>query len=82
MSAVVRHLMERFPQFETIIDELITTNTSFDELCREYGEINEHLDGLQVETDPADADKADQMRHRRAALEEEMLLIMEANARV
>ena len=82
MSAVIRHLMKRFPQFETIIDELISTNTSFDELCREYGELNEHLENLDSRVDPVDADKAENMRRRRAALEEEMLLIMEANARV
>lgn len=82
MNAVLRHLIERFPRYQTIIDELTSANTAFDSLCREYGEVSEEIEQLESRADAMDMVAADAAKRRRVALEQELLAIMEQNVRV
>lgn len=77
MSGLIDRLVDRFPDFEQVIHELIGSNNTFDKLCHEYSEVAQRLDA-QSDVAPGGEDLA----VRKSALEEEMLAIMQANVRV
>lgn len=82
MTEAIRNLVKRFPHFEDIIDALSSSGTGFDALCHEFSEVSESLGRLNARVDPADRARAMELNRRRAALETEMLELMEANIRV
>ena len=77
MSGLMERLLERFPDFDEVIHDLIGSNDTFDRLCHEYSEVAQRLDAAS-DVEPEGEDLAT----RKSALEEEMLAIMQANVRV
>jgi len=81
MSENIRHLIERFPEMEERIRTLWQTNAAFEALTHRHGEVSEQLQRYAGEgAEPGR--EAEELRRRRAALEEEMMTIMDQSSRV
>jgi uncharacterized protein YdcH (DUF465 family) len=74
----VRHLLDRFPEDEETIRELINRDAAFEALCQEYEQTERELH--QLENGGAAArgtGEAAELRHRHEAIEEELLARIE-----
>jgi uncharacterized protein YdcH (DUF465 family) len=72
----IRHLLERFPENETAVRDLIERDPTFAALCREYRQTEEELQQLEREGDNA-AEKTAELRQRHAQIEDELLARIE-----
>jgi hypothetical protein len=66
MIEEMRPLLERFPEDEQTIGELLRSDDDFRSLCQEYHHIASELQN-------ADPDAVKDLTHRRSSLEEEMM---------
>jgi uncharacterized protein YdcH (DUF465 family) len=73
----VRHLLDRFPEDEETIRDLIKRDTGFDALCQEYQQTEHELHDLEQKGAPVAAAEAAELRHRYEAVEEELLARIE-----
>jgi uncharacterized protein YdcH (DUF465 family) len=77
MTDPMRRIIEQFPEKIDVIRQLRQTNSKFENLCQEYGIVNDRLDALtQAQSTVAPA-TASALRKRRIALEEEILMRIE-----
>jgi uncharacterized protein YdcH (DUF465 family) len=81
MLEKIRHLIGRFPDREDNIRELWQTNAAFESLAHQHSEVSGCLHRLSG-GDPETSHNAEILRRRQAALEEEMLIIMDQSSRV
>ena len=65
----IRSLLARFSENEETVRQLVATDAGFDALCDEYREVVERLKRLEVEVE--------QLRERKAGLEEDLLMHIE-----
>ena len=65
----IRSLLARFSENEETVRQLVATDAGFDALCDEYREVVERLKRLEVEVQ--------QLRERKAGLEEDLLMHIE-----
>ena len=70
MIEELRRVLERFPEDEETIRQLLQNNDNFKTLCKEYNSIDQELQG-------ADAERTTELKHLQASLEEEMLRVIE-----
>jgi uncharacterized protein YdcH (DUF465 family) len=70
----IRHLLNRFPEDEDTIRDLVERDTGFDALCQEYQQTEQEL--RQLEQKGAAAEAAE-LRHRYEAIEQELLARIE-----
>jgi uncharacterized protein YdcH (DUF465 family) len=77
MTDPMRNFVERFPASKDVICELRDTNSAFDALCEEYAMINDKLDALTREKGAEALARANALRERRMAIEEELLTEIE-----
>lgn len=76
-----RHLMGRFPNKEEKMQDLWQTNAAFESLVHRHGEVSDRLHSIsRIGAEPGR--EAEELRRRQAALEEEMLIIMDQSSRV
>jgi uncharacterized protein YdcH (DUF465 family) len=73
----IRDLIDRFPEDEETIRQLIRSDPTFDSLCQEYKDIGDELRRLERRSDPAAAAEAEELKMRRRAVEEELLTRIE-----
>ena len=66
MIEEMRPLLERFPEDEQTISELLQNDGDFRSICQEYNHIASELQNADPET-------ARDLTHRHSALEEEMM---------
>jgi hypothetical protein len=66
MIEEMRRLLERFPEDEQTIGELLQKDEAFRSMCQEYHHIDSELQN-------ADPEAAKDLTHRRASLEEELM---------
>ena len=57
-------------------------NANFEDLCARHADLTADIRGLNPGEDADHAQRDEQLRRRRAHLEQEMLTIMQANTRV
>ncbi len=76
-----RQLLDRFPGLGRRITDLYDTSANFNGLCREYGSLSEAIGRLEGSTEPNAEAEAEGLRRRRAALEDELLAMMQQTAR-
>ena len=65
----IRSLLARFSEDEETVRELVAKDASFDALCHEYSEVIELLGDFEAQVE--------ELRRRRAWLEEELLTRIE-----
>lgn len=73
----IRDLIERFPEDEETVRQLIKSDPTFDSLCQEYKDIGDELRRLERKPDPGAAIEAEGLKMRRQAIEEELLARIE-----
>ncbi len=73
----IRDLIERFPEDEETVRQLIKSDPAFDSLCQEYKDIGDELRRLERERNPGAATEAEGLKMRRQAVEEELLARIE-----
>ena len=73
----IRDLIERFPEDEETIRQLIKNDSDFDSLCQEYKAVGDEIRRLEQEGDPRSATEAEGLKMRRQAVEEEVLTRIE-----
>lgn len=73
----IRDLIERFPEDEGLVRELMQSDPGFDALCREYGQSAEELRRLEVTRGASAQSEANWLKQRRCWLEQEILTKIE-----
>lgn len=81
MLEKIRHLIGRFPDKENEIRQLWQTNAAFESLAHRHSEVSERLRSLSGQGGEPGRE-AEELRRRQAALEDEMLTIMDQSSRV
>jgi uncharacterized protein YdcH (DUF465 family) len=76
------HLDVVLSRFRNLLTRITAKDADFDDLCAKHAEATAEIRRLKPESDPRDADLDGELRRRRAALEEQMLAIMQANTRL
>jgi uncharacterized protein YdcH (DUF465 family) len=77
---MMHHGMSRFPEHADAIEALGQGDSSFRGLCHRYGKVVESLLGLEQGRPGESAGvSAEDLKQRRAAMEEEMLLAIDVN---
>ena len=71
----IRPLLARFSENEEIVRRLAATDESFNALCHQYRHVIDLLEGY--ETEVGREATVEQLKHRRAGLEEELLTRIE-----
>lgn len=77
MTERIRDLIERFPEDERSIRDLIGSDSAFDALCQEYGESVKELNRLELVGGSTASSEANWLKQRRRCLEEEILAKIE-----
>ncbi len=73
----IRDLIERFPEDEGTVSELICRDTTFDTLCQEYEQSARELGRLDVLGGSTAAAEANWLKQRRSEIEQEILTKIE-----
>jgi uncharacterized protein YdcH (DUF465 family) len=69
-------------RFGNLLRRITAKDADFDDLCAKHAEVTSEIRRLEPDMDPRDADLDGDLRRRRAALEDQMLAIMQANTRL
>ncbi len=77
------------PPLDTVLSRLgnmlkriAARDPDFDAVCSQHAELTREIRRLDPGVDPGDAQRERDLRRRRAAIEQEMFAIMQANTRV
>ena len=76
------HLDLVLSRLSNMLKRITANNAEFDNLCVKHAEVTSEIRKLDAATDPNQAERDEQLRRRRAAMEEQMFAIMQANTRV
>jgi uncharacterized protein YdcH (DUF465 family) len=76
------HLDLVLSRLANMLKRIGAQDADFDDLCARHAEITAQIRKLNADVDPSEADRQGELRRRRAAMEEEMFAIMQANTRV
>lgn len=76
------HLDLVLSRFGNLLRRITAKDPDFDDLCAKHAEVTSEIRRLEPTVDPTDADLDGNLRRRRAALEDQMLAIMQANTRL
>ena len=82
MEERVRRLMERFPEHSEAIKVLGESNAKFKDLLSDHHEVSEELTRMKRADQASEPDRKDELQRRKASLEEELVLLMQAHQRV
>ena len=82
MESRIRHLIERFPERTDIIRTLNETNTKFKDLLGDHHDVSEELAKMKRADKESEAGKQAELEQRKVALEEELILLMQAHQRI
>jgi len=69
-------------RLKNMLTRISTSDADFEDLCDRHAELTSDIRKLNPREDPAHAQRDDELRRRRANLEQEMFAIMQANTRV
>jgi uncharacterized protein YdcH (DUF465 family) len=69
-------------RFKNMLTRIMTKDSGFEDLCSQHASLTSEIRSLDPTNDPRIAGQDEQLRRRRAALEEQMFAIMQANTRV
>ncbi len=69
-------------RFKNMLTRIMTKDSGFEDLCSQHASLTSEIRSLDPTNDPAIAGQDERLRRRRAALEEQMFAIMQANTRV
>jgi len=73
------HLDIVVSRFRNMLDRIRDKDPDFDDLCAHHAEVTREIRGLNPDVDPEHGHLDGELRRRRAALEDQMFAIMQAN---
>ena len=76
------HLDLVLSRLHNLLSRITAEDADFNDLCAQHAKITAEIRKLNPDVDPAHADQAASLRRRRAAMEDKMFAIMQANTRV
>lgn len=76
------HLDLVLSRLHNLLSRITAEDADFNDLCAQHAKITAEIRKLNPDVDPAHADQAANLRRRRAAMEDKMFAIMQANTRV
>jgi len=76
------HLDLVLSRFNNMLKRITASDADFDDLCLKHAEVTAEIRKLEAATDASQAERDEQLRRRRAALEDQMFAIMQANTRI
>jgi uncharacterized protein YdcH (DUF465 family) len=82
METRIRHLIERFPERTDMIKALSDTNAKFKDLLGDHHDVSEELAKMKRADKESEAGKQAELERRKVALEEELILLMQAHQRI
>ena len=82
MKQKIRRLIDRFPEFERVVRELLEIDVAFAGVCHDYDEALRQVASLGSEAKARAVSDRHELNLRRAALEQEMLALMHTGARI
>lgn len=77
MPERILDLIQRFPEDEKLIRELVHADRSFDALCQEYKESADELRRLELTGGSVATSESNWLKRRRSCLEDEILALIE-----
>jgi uncharacterized protein YdcH (DUF465 family) len=80
--AMGEHLDLVLSRFSNMLKRITANSAEFDNLCVKHAEVTAEIRKLDAAADANQAERDDQLRRRRAAMEEQMFAIMQANTRI
>jgi len=69
-------------RLRNMLTRIAAADSGFEDLCSRHAELTSDIRKLNALEDAAHAQRDDELRRRRAQLEQEMFAIMQANTRV
>lgn len=69
-------------RLRNMLHRISADNSDFEDLCSKHADLTNDIRKLNPQEDAGHAQRDEQLRRRRAALETEMFAIMQANTRV
>ena len=69
-------------RLRNMLTRISKADSGFEDLCARHAALTTDIRKLNALEDPAQAQRDDELRRRRAQLEQEMFTIMQANTRV
>jgi uncharacterized protein YdcH (DUF465 family) len=81
MNSAKSWLLEQFPDYENVIQQLWGVDKGFEAKSHELQELQLRLDRLNPDADPTEPDEVERLQSRRAALQNEIMFLMGANKR-
>ena len=69
-------------RLKNLLKGIAVKDPDFDNLCTEHAALTAQIRKLDPDGDPEHSRRDSTLRHRRAALEDEILAIMQANTRI
>lgn len=76
------HLDLVLSRLRNMLSRITAEDADFNDLCSQHAQITAEIRRLSPDVDPAHADQDQNLRRRRAAMEDKMFAIMQANTRV
>lgn len=76
------HLDLVLSRLNNMLRRITARDADFDDLCVKHAEVTAEIRKLDAATDPGQAELDERLRRRRAAMEEQMFAIMQANTRI
>jgi uncharacterized protein YdcH (DUF465 family) len=76
------HLDMVVSRLKNMLTRITATDADFDSLCQQHADVTAEIRRLNPDTDPNQGQLDSDLRRRRAALEDQMFAIMQANTRV
>jgi len=76
------HLDLVLSRLRNLLSRMTTEDPDFNDLCAQHAGITAEIRALSPDVDPTQADQDQNLRRRRAAVEDKMFAIMQANIRV
>ena len=81
-GAVSEHLDIVLSRLRNMLTRITSQDPDFDALCAQHAEVTAEIRKLNPDFDPGHGQLDSELRRRRAALEDQMFAIMQANTRV
>ena len=69
-------------RLKNMLTRISAEDADFEDICNRHAELTSDIRRLNPQEDPEHQQRDDALRRRRAALEQEMFAIMQANTRV
>lgn len=72
MGISKHELHEEFPQFSQLIDQLKHDNPDFRERFKQYAELDQQIEGLELRDSPVGDDSLHQLKQQRLELKDDL----------